>query len=128
MLSDLKFIPERLNTPSIHQAFDMLNEAGMSAEELEQQHKRRDFIAVQRGALKKAKADGKQEGRTEGIEEGRQLEALAMLERVLTRRFGTVPEGVQQRMQSASAQTIAAWFDRAIDAQSLEYVFGETRH
>lgn len=42
MLSDLKFIPERLNTPSIHQAFDMINEAGMSAEELEQQHERRE--------------------------------------------------------------------------------------
>ncbi len=118
---DLKFIPERLNTPTIHQAFEMLDEAGMRAEELEQQHKRRDFIAVQRGALKKAKADGEAIGEARG----RQLEALAMLERVLTRRFGTVPESAQQRMRSAPAQSIEAWFDRAIDAQSLAEVFGE---
>ncbi len=121
---DLTFIPERLNTPAIHQAFDMINEAGMSVEELEQQHKRRDFIELQRGALRKAQTDGEARGEARGIAKGKSN----LLLRLLTRRFGVVSESVQQRMQAASAEAIEAWFDRAIDAQSLEEVFDETRH
>ncbi len=63
-------------------------------------------------------------GRQEGVQQGE----FHLLQRLLTRRFGALPENVQQRMQSASAQTIETWFDRAIDAQSLEDVFGETHH
>ncbi|MCX6693386.1 MAG: hypothetical protein NT074_02360, partial [Methanomicrobiales archaeon] len=40
--------------------------------ELEAQHKRRDFIMLQRGSLKKAKKDGYVEGREDGHEEGRE--------------------------------------------------------
>ena len=102
----------------------MINEAGMSVEELEQQHKRRDFIELQRGALRKAQTDGEARGEARGIAKGKSN----LLLRLLTRRFGVVSESVQQRMQAASAEAIEAWFDRAIDAQSLEEVFGETRH
>ena len=67
----LNFIPETLNTPSLRQAFDIINEAGMSAEELEAQHKRRDFIILQRDALTKAQNDGEQLGLVKGIEIGK---------------------------------------------------------
>ena len=66
----LNFIPESLNTPSLRQAFDIINEAGMSAEELEAQHKRHDFIILQRDSLTKARSDGEQEGLAKGIEQG----------------------------------------------------------
>jgi hypothetical protein len=67
------FIPETLNTPSLRQAFDIINEAGMSADELEAQHKRRDFIILQRDALTKAQSDGEQIGLAKGIEIGNGL-------------------------------------------------------
>ncbi|AGX86366.1 hypothetical protein [Candidatus Symbiobacter mobilis] len=41
----------------------MINEAGLSEAELEAQHKRRDFIILQRDALTKARKDGEEEGR-----------------------------------------------------------------
>lgn len=49
----------------------------------------------------------------------------AMLERVLMRRFGEVPQSVKQRIQGASADIIETWFDRALDAPDLAAVFGE---
>ena len=66
----LNFIPETLNTPSLRQAFDVINEVGMSADELEAQHKRRDFIILQRDALTKARSDGEQAGLAKGMEIG----------------------------------------------------------
>ena len=67
----LDVIPQSLDTPCIHQAFEMINEAGLSEAELEAQHKRRDFIILQRDSLTKARKDG--------VEEGRLAERLAMI-------------------------------------------------
>jgi len=59
----LEYIPHNMeNTPEIVEAFEIANTAGLSAEELEIQHKRRDFIWLQKGATAKAKADGIKEG------------------------------------------------------------------
>lgn len=94
----LNFIPETLNTPSLRQAFDIINEAGMSAEELEAQHKRRDFIILQRDALAKARSDGEQAGLAkgmeigveQGIEQGRLAERNALIAQA--HRAGLAPQ------------------------------------
>lgn len=67
----LEFIPETLKIePEIKEAFEIVNEAGLSEEELEIQHKRHDFISIQKGiesyAIKKGIAKGRVEGRAEG--------------------------------------------------------------
>lgn len=56
--------------PYIHQAFAIANEAGLSAEELEAQHRRHDFIILQRGSIAKAEDDGMQKGLQLGREQG----------------------------------------------------------
>ncbi|MCX6698499.1 MAG: Rpn family recombination-promoting nuclease/putative transposase [Methanomicrobiales archaeon] len=67
----LEFKPETLTSiPEIEHALDIANEAGLPCHELEMQHKRRDFIILQRGSIEKAKTDGLAEGRTEGHAEG----------------------------------------------------------
>ncbi|MBU0500491.1 MAG: transposase, partial [Gammaproteobacteria bacterium] len=67
----LEYIPESLGSdPCIHAAFDQINEAAMTREELEIQHKRHDFIILQRGSLELAEAKGKEAGRAEGRAEG----------------------------------------------------------
>ena len=81
---DLSFIPETLaREPQIQQAFDIANKAGLSQEELEAQHKRHDFIILQRGSLKKARNDGWRDGRIEGIAEGKQEKALEIARQLL---------------------------------------------
>ena len=59
----LEYIPDMLaSEPCIHEAFDMINEAAMSREELDIQFKRRDFIILQRGSLVLAEQKGMQKG------------------------------------------------------------------
>ena len=59
----LDIIPQSLDTPCIHRAFEMINEAGLSEAERETQHQRWDFINLQRDSLTKARKDGVEEGR-----------------------------------------------------------------
>jgi hypothetical protein len=47
----------------------------------------------------------------------------ALLLRLLVRRFGALPESVTQRVASASTPEIERWFDRAVDAASIDDVF-----
>jgi predicted transposase/invertase (TIGR01784 family) len=65
-------------------AFELGNEAALRPEELELQHKRHDFIQMQRGSLEKAHLEGKQEGRTEGRVEGEQTKALEIAKKLLS--------------------------------------------
>jgi predicted transposase/invertase (TIGR01784 family) len=64
----LEYIPTNLNN-NIKDALDTVNEANLSLDELEAQHKRKEFISIQKLALMKAKNDGLEQGREEGIEQ-----------------------------------------------------------
>ncbi|MDM8547407.1 hypothetical protein QUF61_13005 [Candidatus Venteria ishoeyi] len=46
----------------------MINEANLSEEELELQHKKRDWIYIQKNAMLKAEKLGVKQGITQGIE------------------------------------------------------------
>ena len=62
---------------------------------------------------------GKQEGRQEGRQEG---EAL-LLQRLLNRRFGTLPSDITGKIATATSAQLERWGDRVLDATSLEEVF-----
>jgi len=74
---------------------------------------------------------GRQEGRQEGEHlEMQKGEALGMqkeksraLTRLLERRFGALPEAVREQAAAASPAQIDAWFDAAIEAESLDDIF-----
>jgi predicted transposase/invertase (TIGR01784 family) len=65
----LEYIPNNLDE-CIKNALDTVNEANLSNDELEAQHKRKEFISIQRLALMKAKNDGIEQGIEKGIEKG----------------------------------------------------------
>ncbi len=67
----MQYIPDTLNQ-NIKQALTTVNEANLSKDELEAQHKRKEFISIQKLAILKAKNDGIQEGREEGMQKGMQ--------------------------------------------------------
>jgi len=70
----LNFIPESLaKEPNIHHAFDIANEAGLSEEELEAQHRRFDFIWLQKGWIQKALDDGEEIGVKKGLKVGTEI-------------------------------------------------------
>ena len=65
----LEYIPKGLNS-HIRNALDTVNEANLTKEELEVQHKRKEFISIQKLAILKATNDGFDKGIEQGIEEG----------------------------------------------------------
>ncbi len=63
------------------------------------------------------------EGRKEGLEEGRREEGVAILRRQLSRRFGTLPEWAESRLNGATTSELEDWSERLLDAPDLESVF-----
>ncbi len=78
------------------------------------------FKLWEQEVAQKAMQQGLQQGAQKGRLEG---EALA-LQRQLTHRFGPLPEWVQTRLRSASAEELDTWLERVLDATRLEDVFG----
>ena len=62
----LEYIPQNLDK-EIQKALNYVNEANLSKDELEAQHKRKEFISIQRLALMKADKDGFEKGLEQGI-------------------------------------------------------------
>jgi predicted transposase YdaD len=61
---------------------------------------------------------GRKEGRKEGYKEGE----VAMLLRLIARKFGPPPETVRERITHADSETLLAWSDRILTAQTLDEV------
>ena len=59
----------------------------------------------------------------EGLERGRKEGAAAVLERLLTRRFGPLSKTNQRKLAKASVDQLTAWSDAVLDATSLTQVF-----
>lgn len=66
---------------------------------------------------------GVEKGLLKGREEGRREGALALLERLLTRRFGPLPKTVQRKLAKAELAQLEAWSDALQEARSLKQVF-----
>ncbi|NYE61639.1 hypothetical protein FHW58_002846 [Duganella sp. 1224] len=66
---------------------------------------------------------GIEKGLEQGIERGRKEEAVRMLARQLSKRFGPLPEAVQNKLAKAGLAQLEAWSDAALEAQSLKEVF-----
>lgn len=81
----------------------------------------RSMLATRVKAWQQAlRLQGFEEGRREGLQEGR----AAILLRLLERRFGPLPEVALQRIASADARTLEDWSLRLLDAASLDEVLG----
>jgi hypothetical protein len=62
---------------------------------------------------------GKDEGLAESLAEGK----LEIVRRLLSRRFGPLPEAVTTRVAAAGTEDLERWSDRLLDAASLDDVF-----
>lgn len=65
----LEYVPTNLDN-NIKNALNIVNEANLSKDELEAQHKRKEFISIQKLAIMKADNDGFDRGLERGIEKG----------------------------------------------------------
>ena len=83
-----------------------------NVEVLEEKEKMRYVTSIERLIIEKSRLEG---------------EALS-LQRLITKRFGNVPSVIAAQIAAASQTQIETWFDLAIDAPTLEAVFGPTQH
>ena len=67
-----------------------------------------------------------QEGEAKGRAEGRAEGEASLLTRLLTLKFGPLPEAYQARLASATVADLDAWAERVLFATSLAQVFGST--
>ena len=64
-----------------------------------------------------------QEGRQEGRKEGRQEGEVALLMRLLVKRFGNVSESIESRLTQATIADLELWGDRLLEAKTLTDIF-----
>jgi len=105
-----------MDHPVLKQAIDALDrlsadpEARLRAEQRE--------MALLSYELDLTKARG--EGRVQGLQEGK----AALLQQLLTIKFGELPGAVVSRLASANEAELSRWSERMLSKDSLDLVFG----
>lgn len=77
------------------------------------------ITSAERLGIEKGMAKGMQQGMAKGMQQG----AVALLERLLTWRFGPLSEATLGRLRKAPPSQLELWAQRALDAPDLETVF-----
>ncbi|MCH8544986.1 MAG: Rpn family recombination-promoting nuclease/putative transposase [Alcanivorax sp.] len=112
-------LPARLPDNTYLEDMHTLQEMhSMLAERVEQW--RREY--EERG-LKQGLEKGLEKGLEQGLEQGMRRGEAQLLLRQLTRRFGTVPSEIHQRLDQANTTELEQWADNILDANTLEDVF-----
>lgn len=65
----------------------------------------------------------REKGREEGEAKGRQEGEIAVLTRLLTKRFGTLSPSYLERLQQASPEQLLLWEEKIFDVKTLEELF-----
>ena len=68
-------------------------------------------------------AKGMEKGMEKGIAKGAHEGEVLLLQKLLTKRFGSIPAHITEQISNAALQDIERWFDRAIDVSQLSDVF-----
>ena len=58
-----------------------------------------------------------------GIEQGIGRGEMMLLRRMLTKRFGDLPEAIEIRLSQASSADLELWGDRILEAETLTEIF-----
>ena len=114
----------RSSISEIERINDIMEADSMLAERIEGWFDEAERKGLQRG-LEKGLEQGLKQGLEQGLEKGLQTGEARALRHLLNRRFGPLPAGVEARIEQASLAQVEAWFDEAIDAPSLDGIFGD---
>ena len=76
---NLDYLPKNLNQ-ELEKAFNIANEANLSEEELELQHKKKDWIYIQKSSIEFATKTGLQQGLEQGLEQGEWKQKIKIIE------------------------------------------------
>ncbi len=144
----LQDIPEVLN-PTIQQALHVVDQAGLSPEELEMVYKRQEFVAVIKGAeqlnfrkgmekgvkqgiergIKQGRQEGMEKGKQEGIEQGRQEGIEEGIEKgkqegIEQGRQEGMEKGIEKGIEQEKIQIAQNMLAQGLDKDLIESVTG----
>lgn len=111
-------LPRALPDVDMPQIDDLLEIKNMLAE-----HSRSWTHQWKMEGLAEGRKEGREKGREEGRKKGRIEGQASMLQSLLTHKFGPLPESVQQRLESATAEDLQTWSLALLKANSLDEVF-----
>ena len=83
--------------------------------------------AVEDRGLQRGLAQGREQGLEQGLEQGREQACAALrniLQRMLVKRFAIVPPQSGARIAQAPMEQLEEWINRAMDADSIDALFG----
>jgi hypothetical protein len=62
-------------------------------------------------------------GRQEGLRDGEAQGRAGLLSSLLVKRFGPLPEAIQERLSQSTNEQLERWGERLLDAATLDAVF-----
>ena len=114
------------HTP-VKQALDQLRDLSGDEEARRLAFVRERALRDERSELNAARREEREEGLKSGLEkgreEGRAEGQVAVLARLLTLKFGELPESVKQCLEQADEAELNLWAERILIADSLEDIF-----
>ena len=115
--ASLDNIPNNLGDVSeIELALNIANQAKMTVEELEVVERRGIMLQDEKGRITYAAEQGEEKGR----EKGRLQEAIALVMRLLNKRFGEVPEVISTKVERLPLQELENLTEEILDLNRLE--------
>ncbi|MDR0843075.1 MAG: DUF4351 domain-containing protein [Acidobacteriota bacterium] len=81
-------------------------------------------VATERKGFQRGEAKGFQQGEAKGKAIGKAVGEANLLVRLLTRRFGPLPQWAETRVRKAQDAQLEEWFDKGLDAPNLTEVLG----
>jgi len=109
------------NERSTRYADVILSTLGPVARQALEEFMRAHKYEYQSDFARKYVAEGRKEGRDQGLVEGQR----AIVLRQLTRRFQPLPPEALARIEKADAATLETWADRLLSAESLDEVWSD---
>ena len=125
---DLEVIPASMSiVPEIEKAFTIADRVNLSLEEIDDLEKREQLERERIGAIELSKAQGRTEGRTEGIqigeqrgiEIGEQRGQINLIKRLLQRQLGDLNQEIEESLLRLSSEQLSSLGEAIFDMSSL---------
>ncbi len=113
----LEEIPTSLReVPEIEKALNIANCANLTPQELDKLHGQETLLRDRRGQI----AFAKQEGEKEGEKKGRIKQAIALIIRLLKKRFGEFPENLKNQLSDLSLSELENLSEEIFDFTAFD--------